>query len=342
MVDPALALGVFAVAVLTLAVSFWPSRGVWARWRRLRQASLRVRMEDALKHLYKSEHDGTPFSLEGLAGALEISRVEASWTLAALRERGLVRLEGGAFPLTQEGRDYGVQIVRTHRLVERFLADRTGVEPGAWHDVAEEREHSLSPAEVDALATSLGHPRFDPHGDPIPTPRGEMPALDGVALAGLREGQEGVILHLEDEPPETYHRLLGLGLAPHIELRVRSVDDDGTLHVEVDGSSVGVDPVSARNVTVALRPIEGDPREGLPTLADLRPGGVATVLGISPKCQGVQRRRLLDLGVVPGTAVTAELHSATGDPVAYLIRGALIALRRDQAEWIQVELGKAA
>jgi DtxR family Mn-dependent transcriptional regulator len=105
---------------------------------------------------------------------------------------------------------------------------------------------------------------------------------------------------------------------------------------------VTVDPVSARNVTVALRPLEGDPREGLPTLADLRPGGVATVLGISPKCQGVQRRRLLDLGVVPGTPITAELHSAAGDPVAYLIRGALIALRKDQASWIQVELAEAA
>jgi DtxR family Mn-dependent transcriptional regulator len=299
-------------------------------------------MEDALKHLYKCEHDGTPFSLEGLAGALEISRVEASWTLGALRERGLVRLEGEAFPLTQEGRDYGVQILRTHRLVERFLADRTGVEPGAWHDVAEEREHLLTPADVAALSTSLGHPRFDPHGDPIPTPRGEMPALDGVALTGLGKGQEGVILHLEDEPPETYHHLLELGLAPHMEIRVRSVEDGGLLHIQADGNQVTVDPVSARNVTVALRPLEGDPREGLPTLADLRPGGVATVLGISPKCQGVQRRRLLDLGVVPGTPITAELHSAAGDPVAYLIRGALIALRRDQAAWIQVELAEAA
>ena len=46
---------------------------------------------------------------------------------------------------------------------------------------------------------------------------------------------------------------------------------------------------------------------------------------------------LLDLGVVPGTVVRPELRSATGDPVAYRIRGALVALRRDQAEWIRIE-----
>jgi DtxR family Mn-dependent transcriptional regulator len=60
------------------------------------------------------------------------------------------------------------------------------------------------------------------------------------------------------------------------------------------------------------------------------------VLRLAPACQGPQRRRLLDLGVVPGTVITAELASASGDPVAYRIRGALIALRRRHAEWIVV------
>jgi DtxR family Mn-dependent transcriptional regulator len=73
------------------------------------------------------------------------------------------------------------------------------------------------------------------------------------------------------------------------------------------------------------------------TLADLAPGEVGRVLDLSPACRGPQRRRLLDLGVVKGTEITAEMVSAAGDPVAYLIRGALIALRRGQAEWVLVE-----
>ena len=58
---------------------------------------------------------------------------------------------------------------------------------------------------------------------------------------------------------------------------------------------------------------------------------------ISPACRGVERRRLLDLGLVPGTRVTAEFTSPAGDPVAYRVRGALIALRNQQADMIYVE-----
>jgi Fe2+ transport system protein FeoA len=70
---------------------------------------------------------------------------------------------------------------------------------------------------------------------------------------------------------------------------------------------------------------------------DLTLGESGTVVDVSPACQGSQRRRLLDLGVVKGTRITAELVSAAGDPVAYRIRGALIALRREQAGWIRIE-----
>ena len=73
------------------------------------------------------------------------------------------------------------------------------------------------------------------------------------------------------------------------------------------------------------------------TLVDARLGETVRVLGISPACQGTQRRRLLDLGVVKGTLITAEFTAAGGDPVAYLIRGALIALRREQASWVAVD-----
>jgi len=65
------------------------------------------------------------------------------------------------------------------------------------------------------------------------------------------------------------------------------------------------------------------------------------VVRLSAACQGPQRRRLLDLGVVPGTLISAEFSSPGGDPIAYMIRGALIALRRTQAELIQVDLGTA-
>ena len=73
------------------------------------------------------------------------------------------------------------------------------------------------------------------------------------------------------------------------------------------------------------------------TLDAARIGEPLRVVEISRACQGPERRRLLDLGLVRGTEITARFASAAGDPVAYTIRGALIALRRRQASWIAVE-----
>jgi DtxR family Mn-dependent transcriptional regulator len=73
------------------------------------------------------------------------------------------------------------------------------------------------------------------------------------------------------------------------------------------------------------------------TLNDISPGKKARVIGLDENCQGFERFRLLDLGVVPGTEITIALDNPLREPLAYLIRGAIIALRKDQAEKILVE-----
>lgn len=70
------------------------------------------------------------------------------------------------------------------------------------------------------------------------------------------------------------------------------------------------------------------------TLTDLQPGETAEVAALHSA--GAERRRLMDLGIVPGTTITAELRSPLNDPVAYRVRGALIALRRSQAAQIEI------
>jgi ferrous iron transport protein A len=68
------------------------------------------------------------------------------------------------------------------------------------------------------------------------------------------------------------------------------------------------------------------------TLAGLPPGHWGEVESL----QGKDQRRLLDLGLVPGTRVRALRRGPGGDPTAYLIRGAVIALRREQAECVRL------
>jgi len=336
MVDPALALVVFGVLCLVAVFLFWPNRGLVSRLLRLAGMSERVRLEDALKHLYKGEYSGRPSSVDSVAGSVGVSRGRAIHLLARLEELGYARAVTEGFELSDQGRDYALHIVRTHRLLERYLADRTGVLPEDWHGEAERREHRLSPEDRESLAAKLGHPVYDPHGDPIPTASGELPPLTGVPITALDPGEVASIVHLGDEPKEVYETLTKAGLSPLMAVKVLE-GGLGEARFEVGGEEHRMPAIIARNITVERLPEAELDGSVIETLANIGHGETVRVLGIHSALQGPQRRRLLDLGLVPGTLVEAELDSAGGDPVAYRIRGALIALRREQSQWIQVD-----
>jgi DtxR family Mn-dependent transcriptional regulator len=255
---------------------------------------------------------------------------------AQLEQRGLVRPHRAGWELTDAGRRYALQIIRTHRLWERYLADETGVDQGQWHRRADRMEHDMSPEEVDALSARMGYPAYDPHGDPIPTSDGTMGAPLGVPLNTIAKGRTVRIVHVEDEPEVVYRLLRQADLQPGMTLRVL---DSTAEEVSLDAGvfQCALPPVAAANVSVQL--IDEQEAEVLDCerLSSLKVGQTATVMDLSPGCRGLERRRLLDLGLVPGTVVTAELQSMGSDPTAYRIRGALIALRRQQADWILIK-----
>jgi DtxR family Mn-dependent transcriptional regulator len=105
---------------------------------------------------------------------------------------------------------------------------------------------------------------------------------------------------------------------------------------EADGREHALAPVVADNVSIAALPEGQAIKVAADRMSALSPGQQGTVVGISAGCRGAERRRLMDLGLIPGTVVTAELQGPGGDPTGYRIRGAVIALRRQQADWIQI------
>lgn len=331
---------IFFGIVLLLAAVLWPRVGLVARLSRLKLLSERVRVEDALKHLYDCETRGVPGTLEGLAGVLEISRGKALRILERAEALGLVSPAPEGFTLSGSGRAYALRVLRTHRLLERFLADRTGTRPAEWHLQAERREHQLSPDDTEQLARRMGHPLYDPHGDPIPTASGQLPDLRGTTLRYIAPGTTVRVTHLEDEPVEAFQRLLDQGFTLDMVLRVTEVTRE-LIRYEVDGHERTLARALAGNVTVEPIDDPGALDAGVITLDELTVNEAGAVVGISPACRGPQRRRLLDLGVVPGTEIRAVMRSAAGDPIAYDIRGALIALRREQAAWIRVRRASA-
>ena len=336
MTQPLIALLVGIVGLALIALVVWPRSGLWARLQTARRRTARVLIEDALKHLYDYEYKNISSTLESLSGALSISTDEATRLVARLGELHLLTYHGQQLQLTAEGRSYALRIIRVHRLWERYLSDETDLGESEWHAEAEKQEHRLSPEDANALAERLGHPVFDPHGDPIPTEAGAIPPPQGLPLTSLKTGETAGIVHVEDEPEAVYAQLVALGLFPGMQVRMsdRSVD---RLLLEVNGNEVVLAPVVAANVTVVPLRRAAKAREAFRTLATLKPGERAVIRGISSACHGLQRRRLMDLGVVPGTEVRAELRSVSGDPVAYVIRGATIALRNQQADLIYVD-----
>ena len=127
------------------------------------------------------------------------------------------------------------------------------------------------------------------------------------------------------------------GLAPGTRLRVIETTPRAIRFESGDEEHV-LAPVLAANLTVRRLADERLEPGTATSLADLEPAQRGRVSGFAAGCRGAARRRLLDLGLVPGTVVTAELRGAGRGPVAFRVRGALIALRHEQASLIRAEL----
>jgi DtxR family Mn-dependent transcriptional regulator len=168
-----------------------------------------------------------------------------------------------------------------------------------------------------------------------------MPPRRGVTLTTLSPGDTAVIAHLEDEPREIFERLIAERLAPRLTLEVLE-SPPGEIRFRTERGDHTLPPSVARNITVESRPVAVAEPGSFLSLADAAGGEEMRVVGISPECEGAERRRLLDLGIVPGTVIRAEFRGAAGDPIAFRVRGALIALRREQASRVQVDRAQVA
>jgi DtxR family Mn-dependent transcriptional regulator len=317
---------------------FFPEHGLLKRWQRFSEVSERTLIEDALKHIHQAEMEGHAPTLESIAGALQCRVSRAAELLNKMSARNLVTFEEEAWRLTPAGREIALHIVRAHRLWERYLADRTGFPEIEWHEQAERYEHLLSASQLDALSTQLGNPSHDPHGDPIPTASGEVVSHGGKPLSTVAVDQSVRIVHLEDEPATIYAQLVAQGLSPGTKLRVLEKSPH-RIRFWADGCEHLLAPLLANNISVMeIADVEAAPSTGM-RLSDLELGQSAQVESILPACRGIERRRLLDLGLVPGTIVSTEMKSPSGDPTAYRIRGTLIGLRSEQANLISVVIG---
>jgi DtxR family Mn-dependent transcriptional regulator len=174
-------------------------------------------VQDYAKAIYSLERrrDGGAVTTNALAERLGVSAASASGMVKKLDGIGLVEhVPYRGVVLTERGQAVALEVLRHHRLLERFLAEELGLPWDRVHDEAEVLEHVLS-EEVEALISAkLGHPTIDPHGDPIPTADLQIVERETVCLDDLESGASGTFVRISDSDPEMLRYLGARGIAP--------------------------------------------------------------------------------------------------------------------------------
>jgi DtxR family transcriptional regulator, Mn-dependent transcriptional regulator len=177
--------------------------------------------ENYTKAIYALQRRGGTVTTNALAERLGVTAASASGMVKKLDALGLVRHEPyRGVELTRDGERVALEVLRHHRLLELYLAERLGMPWDRVHDEAEVLEHVISEELEGLIAAKLGHPTHDPHGDPIPTPDLTIDESDTLSMQSLRTGDRGVFVRVSDSDPEMLRYLGNRGIAPgdHFEV----------------------------------------------------------------------------------------------------------------------------
>ena len=176
---------------------------------------LTVAVQDYLKGIYALESAGERVTTSALAGRMGVSAPSATAMAKRLAELGLVeRAPYRGVALTDDGRRGALEVLRHHRLLERYLVDRLGLSLDQVHAEAELLEHALSEELEAKIDAELGFPTHDPHGDPIPDRELRVSTGTDRTLVDLEPGERGSVSRVPDGDPELLRYLTELGLVP--------------------------------------------------------------------------------------------------------------------------------
>src|SRR5436309_9084339 len=140
------------------------------------------------------------------------------------------RLEGDGYitrsadkslTFTPKGRDFAGEVVKRHRLIERFLTDVLGIPWDEVHEEAERLEHAMSPVLEERMLAAIGDAKTCPHGHPI----NAGTRIEGAPLADVEVGASVTVLRFENEAEDLLHELKASGMEPGMEGTLAASDD---------------------------------------------------------------------------------------------------------------------
>lgn len=187
-----------------------------------------------------------------LASHLKVKPATANDMLKKLKEKKYIHYKKyGKSSLTNEGKKLAVEIVRKHRLWETFLYEKLDFTWDEVHEVAEQLEHIKSPKLIDKLDKFLNYPAYDPHGDAIPTAKGEMKMPVKKTLAEEEIGHSCTMVGVKDNSATFLQYVDKVGLIMNNKIKVLSKQlYDDLMEIEVNGKRSSVSPKFAENIVI--------------------------------------------------------------------------------------------
>lgn len=140
-------------------------------------------MQDYLKTIYMLTADHTRVPTTQIAQTLNVQPASVTSMIKKLADCHLVDHQSyHGVALTESGRSAALEMIRHHRLLETYLSTALGYDWADVHEEADRLEHYISEEFEDRIASLLGNPLYDPHGDPIPGRDGVLPPTPRLCL----------------------------------------------------------------------------------------------------------------------------------------------------------------
>lgn len=194
-------------------------------------------VEDYLKVIFEMTRGGERATTNQIAGRMGVTPASATGMIQKLAGVNPPLLDyekhrGAA--LTASGEQVALEIIRHHRLLELFLQEKLGYSWDEVHGEADRLEHVISEELEERISQALGHPSYDPHGEPIPSREFKMPGEHTVRLSELRPGDKARVRRINNTDPDLLRYLASIGMRPHTRINVVAYSAfDGNLQVQV-------------------------------------------------------------------------------------------------------------
>lgn len=194
--------------------------------------------EDYLKAIYVLKSRVPEVTNSALAQHLSVSPASATNMVKKLAGLNLVEYERyQSISLTPAGEKVALEVLRHHRLLELYLHQELKLPWDQVHAEAERLEHVISEALEDAIAVALGNPMVDPHGDPIPTKKGQIEKVSGLPLSSAELNRPYRLVRVLMQDDDRLRYLGSLGLYPNVQIvLLERAPFDGPLLIDVEGA----------------------------------------------------------------------------------------------------------